>query len=478
MQLDHLRSLLPPDAVLGQTAGIEITSVHHDSRNVVPGGLFCCVSGDSLDGHDFAEAAIALGAAALLVDHRLEVHVPQLLVGRDRLRSAMAVYAQAVAGFPARQLLTCGVTGTNAKTTVTQMLGTMAQRAGFRSTVIGTLSGSRTTPEAPVLAGFLADARDEALASGDPGFVAMEVSSHALSLHRVDGVTFDVCAFTNLSHDHLDFHGTMENYYQAKASLFTPERCRHAVVFVDDPYGARLADEVQVPLTVVQAADASEVLVELGHSSFTWRGQRATMPLTGRLNVHNALVAMTAASALGFDEEAIVAGLAEVSTVAGRLELVAPTSPDRPTVLVDYAHTPAGLEAVLSNLRQLIAPEARLHVVFGCGGDRDRAKRPLMGEVAARLADQLTVTSDNPRSEDPAAIAAAIVDGIPKRMVDHVVVELDRVAAITTAIGRSSAGDVVLIAGKGHEAVQETRGVKVPLSDVEVARQALEGWQG
>lgn len=463
-----------PTSVLGSVTGISVAAATADSRAVAPGDLFCCVHGATFDGHDFAADAVAAGAVALLVDHPLAIDIPQLVIPDDALRTAMATAAHLLAGNPAEALTTCAVTGTNGKTTVTQMLGAMANAAGRPATVIGTLSGARTTPEAPELARFLADARDEARTLGATGFVAMEVSSHALDQRRVDAMVFDVAVFTNLSHDHLDYHGTMETYFEAKAKLFTPPHASLGVVFVDDPYGARLAQSATIPVTAVRRDDATDVTCSVDGSTFTWRGRPVAVVLPGRVNVDNALVALVAAEALGLDLDAAVRGLATMAPVPGRLERISAGVDGGPTVLVDYAHTPAGLETVLGNLRDLMGYRGRLTVVFGCGGDRDRGKRPTMGEIASRLADSVLITSDNPRSEEPAAIAAQIVDGVPATLRSKVSLQLDRAQAITTAIANAQAGDVVLVAGKGHEVTQVAGGTVTAFSDADVARAALE----
>ena len=476
--LSTLMKAIGPASVIGTPTGIALRSCVADSRQVAPGDLFCCVPGATFDGHDFARVAVEAGAVALLVDHPLALDVPQLVVPSGALRHAMAVAAHLLAQYPADALTTCGVTGTNGKTTVTQMLGAMASASGLPATVIGTLSGARTTPEAPELAAFLADARDDARSVGQRGFVAMEVSSHALALQRVDAVQFDLAVFTNLSHDHLDFHETMEAYFDAKAMLFTEEHARRAVIFVDDPWGERLMGRTSIPVTPVRRSDATDVSCTVEGSTFGWRDRSVQLAIPGRVNVDNALVALTAAAALDVDLDLAIAGLAEMTPVPGRLERVGSPSTNQPTVLVDYAHTPAGLETVLSDLRRLMGFRGRLFVVFGCGGDRDRQKRSVMGEVASRLADQVVVTSDNPRSEEPAAIAAQIIDGVPVSLRSKISLHLDRSQAIHAAIAQALPGDVVLIAGKGHEAVQDLGGSVTSFSDHSVAMAALAAREG
>lgn len=446
--------------VRGDPASVEISAVDFDSRRAHPGSLFCCVPGAVFDGHDYAAGAVAAGASALLCERFLDLDVVQARVAPGQVRPAMARAAAAIQGYPARDLRMIGVTGTNGKTTVTQLVRSIFDVAGIPTGVIGTLDGERTTPESPVLQGLLADLRGRGRRA-----VAMEVSSHALVQHRVDGIVFDVAAFTNLSHDHLDHHVTMDDYFAAKASLFEPSCARTAVVFMDDPWGERLARLTDVPVVPVRRSDASNVVSAASHTVFDWRGREVTMTLGGLFNVDNALVAATIASTLDIDDDVIVAGLAEATPVPGRMDVVLDGDPF--SVVVDFAHTPTGLEVLLSAGRQMTA--GRIICVFGCGGDRDRAKRPLMGEVAGRLADVVVLTSDNPRSEDPLAIidevaagvASGIAAGSPSAVSQggggagtELVVEPDRRAAIAIAIDRALPGDLVLIAGKGHETTQ------------------------
>jgi UDP-N-acetylmuramoyl-L-alanyl-D-glutamate--2,6-diaminopimelate ligase len=305
----------------------------------------------------------------------------------------------------------------------------------------------------------------------------MEVSSHALAQARVDAIHFDVVVFTNLSHDHLDFHGSMEEYFDVKASLFTPARAVRGIVNADSPWGRRLLERPQIPLVAVEAAQASEVELRIGSSAFTWRTERVRVPLSGAINVGNALLAAEAAYALGIDAGTIAAGLARSEPVPGRMEVVATGGGEGPpfAVLVDYAHTPDGLAAVLREARHLAAPGARVVVVLGCGGDRDKAKRPEMGALAAQLADLGILTSDNARSEDPAMILDEMVAGVPPEAISsgRVVIDEDRERAIGTALDLAAPGDVVLVAGKGHETTQVHGQRAVPFDDREVAREHL-----
>ncbi|HEX3565064.1 MAG TPA: UDP-N-acetylmuramoyl-L-alanyl-D-glutamate--2,6-diaminopimelate ligase [Acidimicrobiales bacterium] len=448
--------------IRGDASRVEISAVDFDSRLVQPGSLFCCVPGATTDGHDYAPAAVTRGASALLCERFVDVDVVQARVAPGRIWSAMAEAAAALHGYPAHDLQMVGVTGTNGKTTVTQLVRSILDVAGRPTGVIGTLSGERTTPESPVLQGLLADLRDRGRHA-----VAMEVSSHALAQQLVDGILFDVAAFTNLSHDHLDQHATMDDYFAAKASLFEPSRARLGVVNVDDPWGERLWRSARIPVVPVRRSDISDVTATVGRVAFQWRGRVVRLALGGLFNVDNALMAASIASALEVDDESIVAGLAQSAPVPGRMEVIAEGAPF--SVVVDFAHTPAGLEVLLSSARQLTT--GRVICVFGCGGNRDPSKRPLMGEVADRLADVSVLTSDNPRDEDP----QAIIDDVRAGMVgsSELVVEPDRGAAIDAALGRAHPGDLVVIAGKGHETTQTVGDRTLAFDDRHEARRAL-----
>ncbi len=472
-----MNDLLAGLAVLetrGDPSSVEVTGVSHDSRGVRPGDLFCCVPGSRTDGHDHAAEAVQRGATGLLVERFVDEAVPQARLPQGGVRPAMAPVAAAFFGHPGNDLVLAGVTGTNGKTTVTHLLGHVLRANGRPTAVLGTLSGPRTTPEAPELQARLAAWRDGGRSEGRPRAVAMEVSSHALVEHRVDALRFDVAVFTNLSHDHLDFHGSMEAYFAAKASLFSPARTEAAVVWADDPYGARLVEAAEVPTLAVGSADAKDVEVGLSRTSFTWRGHTVTVALTGRLQVANVLLAAEAAVRLGLSPLEVAAALATAPAVPGRLEVVVGAGPPGPpfSVLVDYAHTPAALEAALRSARDLAAPGARVLVVFGCGGERDPSKRPAMGEVAARLADVVVVTSDNPRGEDPASIAEAVLAGVPAGAASATAVP-GRPEAVQAALEAAGPGDVVVVAGKGHERVQEVAGRHLAMDDRQLVRQAL-----
>jgi UDP-N-acetylmuramoyl-L-alanyl-D-glutamate--2,6-diaminopimelate ligase len=447
----------------GDPATVEVTAIAHDSRAVVAGALYCCVPGASVDGHQFAGAALEAGAVALLCERRLDLPVVQVLV--PSTRRAMGPVAATFFGHPSQRLTVVGVTGTNGKTTTTRMLAAVFEAHGWPTGVLGTLSGARTTPEAPELQARLAGFVTEGNRA-----VTMEVSSHALVQHRADAIGFAAAVFTNLSQDHLDYHRSMEDYFAAKARLFEPGRARVRVINRDDPWGQRLLATYPDSVTF-GLSDASDVEVGPRGSAFSWRGHRIRLPLGGAFNVANALGAAAAAESLGIGPSTVSAGLAALPPIPGRYEAV--DAGQDFTVLVDYAHTPDGLRQVLTSTRATLPPGARMTVVFGCGGDRDRAKRPLMGEVAATLADVAVLTSDNPRSEDPLAIIADVEAGIPAEHRPKVAVEPDRRAAIRQAVAEARAGDVVVIAGKGHETGQEVAGRLLPFDDREQARLAI-----
>ena len=449
---------------------VDVSALAYDNRVVAPGTVFFCVPGMTRDGHDFAPDAIARGAAALVVDHPLGLGVPEVVV--DDVRAAMAPAAARLAGDPTARLQVIGITGTNGKTTSAFIVRALLEAAGRRTGLLGTVTSViggneaptvRTTPEAIDLQRTfkqMLDAGDECC--------AMEVSSHALELHRADAIHWRVAVFTNLTQDHLDFHPDMESYFAAKRRLFEAGP-QAAVINVDDPYGRRLAEEFDaVTIAIDGDADlrATDVRFELTGSTFVVDGLELRSPLPGRFNVLNVLSAVAVARELGVDDATIERAVPQAGRVPGRFEPVDEGQPF--AVLVDYAHTPDSLENVLRAARQLA--RARVVCVFGCGGDRDRGKRPAMGRIASELADVAIVTSDNPRSEDPEAIIAQVLGG----MGPDAVTEVDRRAAIDRAVGLAQAGDVVVIAGKGHEQGQEFEGGrKVPFDDVTVAREAL-----
>ena len=464
---------------------IDIRSITHDSRAVSHGALFCCIPGGEHDGHAFAAEAVASGAVACLVERPLDVCVTQVQV--RSVRSVLGPLCDTFFSHPSRAMRVLGVTGTNGKTTTTYLLEAIATAAGDRTGVVGT-TGARlggdavplrhTTPEATELQQLLASLRDDGAET-----IAMEVSSHALDQHRVDGTTFTAACFTNLSHDHLDYHGTADAYFEAKARLFTPSFTANAVIGIDDDRGEELvrrARERGLALTTYaldRPADVTARGVEYRQDGLRFelhaRGQAVDVRsrLLGRFNVLNALAAAATAVAAGFALDAIRAGLSADVSVPGRMERIDDPRHDV-TVFVDYAHTPDALAAALHAARGLVRGDGRLLVVFGCGGDRDRAKRPEMGAVATQQADIAILTSDNPRSERPEAIAEEVLAGVPAG-VDHPAVELDRRRAIRAAVRRTRPGDVVMIAGKGHETGQTSGGVTQPFDDRSVAREEL-----
>ena len=457
--------------------GTVIGSVVHDSRQVVPGSLYACLRGEQFDGHRFAADAVRCGATAVLADHQLDglvdqgVAVPQIVVDDTRLR--LGPIAAEVAGHPSRALATVGITGTNGKTTTAALMASIFEAAGRPCGVVGTLHGTRTTPEAPELHTLLRDFVDTGCTAA-----ALEVSSHALAMHRVDGTEFDAVVFTNLGHDHLDLHGSHEEYFRAKARLFTSAFSCLGVINVDDPHGRLIADTVQSDVggsefRVVEysLADISDVTVTATSHVYTWRGRRVEVPMGGDFNVANSLAALTTAVELGIDVDVAVAGVSSLATVPGRFEVIE-AGAHGVTVIVDYAHTPDGLERLLDAARA-VAGDGSLIVVFGCGGDRDRAKRPEMGAVAFRGADRVVITSDNPRSEPPQAIIDEILGGIDRGGHADVRTILDRREAIGEAIASASTGDVVVIAGKGHETMQEFADRSVEFDDRAVAREFL-----
>jgi UDP-N-acetylmuramoyl-L-alanyl-D-glutamate--2,6-diaminopimelate ligase len=468
-----------PHTPVGADEDVRVGSLAYRSGDVVPGALFFCVPGTKLDGHDFAPDSVARGAEALVVERVLDLDVPQVVV--PSVRQAMGPISAEFYGHPADRLVTIGITGTNGKTTTTYLLESVFRAAGLVPGVIGTtglrVNGApapfpRTTPEAPDLHRTLAEMVDAGVQA-----VAMEVSSHGLHQHRVGGVRFSCAVFTNLSQDHLDYHGTLEEYLRAKEMLFTPEMAKRAAVNVDSPEGRTLVREDPPTLTYGTSEDA-EVRAEdvrLGADGLSFRvgGVEVRSWLRGRFNVFNNLAALAAARSVGIEDAATVRGLAHVRGVPGRLEPV--EAGQGFLVLVDYAHTPDSLRNVLQTARALT--DGKLAVVFGCGGDRDRAKRPMMGEVATGLADLTVVTSDNPRSEDPLAIIEEIEPGA-RAGGGTFVIEADRRAAIRLALNEARPGDVVVIAGKGHETGQEFADRTIPFDDRVVAAEELRGVRG
>ncbi len=504
MRLDALIAAAssPEGEIDFEAAGVEITGLAYDSREVAPGDLFFCVSGFRSDGHQFAPEAVRAGAAALVVERPLGLGVPEVLVASAR--AAMAPAAARFYGDPARRLRVVAVTGTNGKTTTAYLVRALLEAAGEQCGLLGTVKSviggedrqvARTTPEAIDLQEDL-----RAMLDGGDSACAMEVSSHALELRRVDAIGFAAAIFTNLTQDHLDFHASMEDYFNAKRRLFVPDAGSpdgptpgFSAINVGDPYGRRLAGETEGALTFAVEAPADYTATDLrcglDGCSFTLetaKGRRAvSLPMPGRFNVANALGALAAAHALVGQLDTLVQALERGVHVPGRFEPVDAGQPF--AVLVDYAHTPDSLENVLRAARDVAhahGAAGRVLCVFGAGGDRDRGKRPLMGEIAARLADVAIVTSDNPRSEDPERIIEEIMDGVEAAAGEvgsyagatgNISAIADRRVAIEQTISCARPGDVVVVAGKGHEQGQEfAEGRKIPFDDVAVARSALD----
>jgi len=446
MQLERLIAALAPTDVVGGAA-VEIRELAYDAREVPRGSLFFCVPGASADGHDFAADAVRQGAVAVVVERLLDVEVPQVVV--PSVRAAMPRAAATFFGDPTVELPVVAITGTNGKTTTAYLLWSILDAAGKRPALLTNVERrvgdsvravGLNTPESVDLQRLFREMLD-----GGNGACVMEATSMASAKGRLEGTRFAVLVFTNLTQDHLDFHGTMEQYFDAKRRLFA--QAARAVVNVGDEYGARLARELPDAITF----DPADGLADID------------LKLRGRFNVENALAAVAAARALDVDEAAIKRGIESVDRVPGRFDSVDEGQPF--TVVIDYAHTPGALEVALASARELA--RGRVICVFGAGGDRDREKRPLMGRVVSELADVALVTSDNPRSEDPAAIAAEVVGDL------DLDVELDRRRAIERALEQARDGDVVVIAGKGHEQGQEIAGRKLPFDDREIVRDAL-----
>ncbi len=475
MQLDALIRALAPEEVIGRRP-VEIVDLAYDTRSVGEGTLFFCIPGALRDGHELAAEAVRAGATALVVERPVDVAVPQVVV--ESSRAAAAVAADAFFGAPTERLTVAGVTGTNGKTTTAFLLRAILEADDRSTGMVGTVdwivgretrSAPHTTPEAIDLQRLfreMLDAGDEA--------VVVEASSHGSHYRRLDRVRFDALVFTNLTQEHLDLHGGMEEYFQAKRRLFTGIAPPPAAVNVGDPYGRRLGEELQgaqrAPLVTFglrPEADvrAEELELDARGARFTAAGIRLETRLLGIFNVENVLGAVAAALLLDVDEDAIVEGVRAVTGVPGRFEAI--DEGQEFAVVVDYSHKPDALAAVLEAARAL--GDGRVTVVFGAGGDRDRTKRPEMGRAAKELADRVIVTNDNPRSEDPLQIAQEILLGSGL----EVEVDLDRRSAIESAIAASEPGDVVVIAGKGHEQGQDIGGVVHPFDDRDVARAAL-----
>ena len=468
---------------------MNIEGICYDSRQAQAGDLFVAVKGYQTDGHKYIDQALAAGAIAVVLQDEVPVAAGVAVIKVSDSRKALALLADAFYEFPSKKLTMVGVTGTNGKTTTTHLIAAIWRKAGVKPGVIGTIHNvvgdkvlpvTNTTPESLDLQKLLAQMVDEGV-----GGVAMEVSSHALALNRVAGVDYRVAVFTNLTQDHLDFHGTMEEYLAAKAQLFQTD-IEYAVINADDAAAVKLKKISQGKVYtygIEQSADviATDIQVTPQGVNYTvqgpWGEHKLALKLTGRFNVYNSLAAYTAAMAMGYTTEIVIEALNQVSGVAGRFELV--DKGQRFAVVVDYAHRPDGLENILTTARQITS--GRLITVFGCGGDRDRTKRPIMGEIAARYSDLSVVTSDNPRTEDPNAIIQDVVPGVQRiASPENYLVIADRRQAIWRAIEMAQEGDVVVIAGKGHEDYQIIGKTKYPFDDRLVATEALavRGYKG
>ena len=471
-----LKELLTGIDVLEVNADLnmEIREVVYDSRRVTPGSLFAAITGFASDGNRFIPMALEKGAVAVVTAHKPEADIPYILVSSDRL--ALAQLGANWYGHPAQDMTMIGVTGTNGKTSVTLLLKHVLETVmGAKVGLIGTMENQigreavpteRTTPESFDLQGLFGRMRDAGCSH-----VVMEVSSHAIALDRVGGLRYDVAAFTNLTEDHLDFHGTMENYCDTKAELF--RRCGKAVLNCDDPWFDRIREKAACPVLLTSArreeglyAEDVEMLSDGVRFTAVHHGTAVPvrLPIPGRFTVYNALTVLGIALQLGISLEQAAGALATAQGVKGRVEVV-PTPGKDYTVLIDYAHTPDGLENVLSSVKDFC--KGRLIAVFGCGGDRDRTKRPIMGKIGADLADIAIITSDNPRTEAPGAIIADIVAGLPQTAKNYEVIE-NRVEAIHHAMDIAQKDDIIVLAGKGHETYQEIHGVKHHLDEREI----------
>ena len=449
------------------TSSLEIFQVDIDSRQCVAGSLFFALPGGAANGVHFASDAVANGAVCVVASEPILLGVPVLVVPASQIR-ALSVYASAtIVRHPEARSQLVGVTGTNGKTTVTTLVGALARALNWNGANIGTLTSERTTPAGPELFRTLAHLVQAFDPKNSKSVIALEVSSHAIDQGRIEGLEFTIAAFTNLGHDHLDYHASIEEYYEVKSRLFTVEFAQRAVIWIDDPYGARLAASTSLPVIEVSRADASEVVTSLAGATFFWRGHLVNSALVGEFNVDNALLAMTIVSVLGGDDGAVAAAMGEVRPIPGRFDVLRVRGL---TIIVDYAHTPEGLRRLLTDVRAKVTKE-RVITVFGCGGDRDRAKRPEMGAIASSFSDLTIVTSDNPRGESPDAIIDAIMSGVlPSATVYR---QSDRRLAITQAIEYATPGDVVVLAGKGHETTQVIGDLVLPFDDRAVAEEAL-----
>ena len=463
---------------------VEITEIAYDSRKVKPGNLFCCINGTHKDGHEYAEAAVKAGASALLVERELPLDVPQILVENSRI--AMAEIAENFFGHPLNGIPVVGITGTNGKTTTTYMIKAICEQAGMKVGLIGTIRNligdhiiqtDLTTPESVELQRVFRMMKDAGV-----DIIIMEVSSSALDQDRVHGIEFVIGGFTNLTQDHLDYHKTFENYLEAKKILF--KRSKFAVMNADDVHSDMLLSGLNLPAmrygVRTNTADIRATNIDICPTylefdmSCKLGTQHITVAIPGLFNVFNAMLAAGICIKLGIGLEAIAAGLASVVSVSGRMETL-PTDGFGFSVILDFAHTPDGLENLLGSVREFA--KARIITVFGCGGDRDNSKRPIMGETAAKHSDLCVVTSDNPRTEDPMRIIGMVLEGVERTKCEHVVIE-NRREAIKYALSAADKDDIIVLAGKGHEYYQDINGVKYPFDEKVIVAELLEEMRG
>ena len=479
-----LRDLIVDMPYLLDTQGnleIELASVTSNSREKVERGVFFCIPGARFDAHNYAPQAVANGCVALVVERYLDIDVPQVRV--SNARAAMSRMAAAFYGHPARGMKLVGITGTKGKTTSTYMLKAILEKAGHKCGLIGTtgnmigdrlLKGSLTTPDPIDLQRTLRLMADEGVE-----YVTMEISAHAIDMHRLDGLTFEVGCYTNLSQDHLDYFHSMENYFETKKKFFTTGMVRNATVNVDEETSEGLLSTLEIPcLTygICAPADLFARDIEITEDGVSFEVQlqgmhplQVNLMMTGMFNVYNAMAAASCAMVLGISAEDIKAGLEGMPSVPGRIEMLPTGTPYR--VILDYSHVPDALMNILTTVRQFA--KARVIALFGCGGDRDQGKRPMMGEIGGKLADLSILTSDNPRTEDPMKILEAIEAGIKPTGGEYVVIE-NRREAIRYAMEIAEAGDIIVLAGKGHETYQEINGVKYPFDEKVVVQELLE----
>jgi UDP-N-acetylmuramoyl-L-alanyl-D-glutamate--2,6-diaminopimelate ligase len=489
LRVKDLLDVIDPVELTGRVdLEFEIKGITSNSQEVKPGSIFFCIKGTRLDGHEFAQDALEKGAVAIVAERKVETTTgaPLILVKNSRMAYALA--SAAFFGFPSRFLKLVGVTGTNGKTTTTFMLESIFKKAGYRTGLIGTVTNRINDKDLPVRHTtpdpFELQDLFKAMQNAGVEVAVMEVSSHAIDQRRIAGTYFDVLAFTNLSQDHLDYHGSLEEYARVKGSLFLENPQLPWVVNADDFFGERLikqgkkigAEILTYGLSKKAMVRAENIELNVDSIKFDLRFNndflgRVSLPIAGKFNVYNAMAAFCVTTLLGIDFDSYLNGLASFKGVPGRFEVI--KAPESFIIVVDYAHTPDGLEKVLDSSIELLKDKGRIITVFGCGGDRDKDKRPKMGRIAAEKSNFVIVTSDNPRSEDPQKIIEDILAGIPEEFMPKVKVEVDRKKAIYMAVELARSGDIVLIAGKGHETYQIFKDKVVPFDDREVAREAL-----